>query len=171
MLLGRFGSKRKTSHFYFFALFCPRLQLTLSYAVSIALLIIITFSNTVLLSITHPYNTFFSWYSLQLCFLPFSAPPLKCYSCVGSGQKCRHEVLSINTSAQEVCKGEEDRCFWGYQRLNGSFEAFGMGCNSAQNCNNLPRFCQVVVSSNQMECCEVSCCASDLCNKLKYTGK
>ena len=70
-----------------------------------------------------------------------------------------------------VCDFEDDRCVWVYQRLNSSFELFGMGCSRAQFCKELPQLCQEAVSSNTLECCDGSCCDSDFCNKLRYTGK
>ncbi|XP_078381457.1 sperm receptor for egg jelly-like [Oculina patagonica] len=102
-------------------------------------------------------------------FIKVKARPLKCYSCLGSGQKCRDEVVSKNSSAQVVCKVYEDRCFWRYQRVNSSMENFVMGCNTKQNCEKLQRSCMEGMSSNLLECCDTSSCNSDFCNKLSYT--
>ena len=101
----------------------------------------------------------------------FSARPLKCYSCRGSGPECRDEVVSKNTSAQVVCREDENQCFWGYERINSTMEHFVMGCNSKKFCGKLPRICEEEVSSNRLECCDASCCGSDFCNKLNYTGR
>ncbi|XP_078381460.1 uncharacterized protein LOC144664226 [Oculina patagonica] len=102
-------------------------------------------------------------------FVKVKARPLRCYSCLGSGLKCSDEVVSKNSSAQVVCKGYEDRCFWRYQRANSSMENFVMGCNTKQNCEKLPRSCMEAMSSNLLECCDTSCCNSDFCNKLSFT--
>lgn len=99
-----------------------------------------------------------------------AARPLKCYQCAGSGQECRDKLVSKNSST-EVCKVYEDRCFWGYQRLNSTLELFVMGCNTRQHCKKLPLIGEKAVSSNQLECFDVFCCDSDFCNKPRYTGR
>jgi len=114
------------------------------------------------------YNNFSRDFDFRL--LPFSGPPLKCYQCKGTGQDCRNEELSKNSSSQVVCEDNEDRCFWAYHRFNSSLEVFGLGCRAAQFCEKLSQICHELMSSNENECCDGSCCHSDLCNKLKYTG-
>ena len=68
--------------------------------------------------------------------------------------------MSKNSSFQVVCENEEERCFGAYQRLNSSLEGFGMECHSAQFCKALPQICQELVTSDENECCEGSCCDS-----------
>lgn len=97
--------------------------------------------------------------------------PLKCYKCLGPGQECRYEVVSKNRSAQVACEVYEDRCYWAYQRVNSSLESFIMGCITKQYCEKLPRQGQEAVRSNLIECFDISCCDSDLCNKPLYTGR
>ena len=118
-------------------------------------------------------KTFHTNFSHIACFRYFliAQPLLKCYSCQGSGQECRDEVVSKNSSAQTVCGAYGDRCFWAYQRFNSSVDIFFMGCITESEYKQRLLLSEEAVSSNIIECFESSCCDSNFCNKLKYTGR
>ena len=141
------------------------------------MLCIVLSSQTTSIFQLYPYPNFshkFLQYYLLFCTRRYffaAQPLLKCYKCFGSGQECRDEVVSKNISAQVFCELHEDRCYWAYQKVNSSLEAFVMGCHTKQYCEKLPRLGEEAVSSNLIECFDVSCCDSDYCNKLRYTGR
>ena len=99
----------------------------------------------------------------------FAGNLLRCYECLGSGENCSVDRVSTNSDKQIVCGSAEDRCILVYSR-DENLEQFTMNCSHRDICKESVESCHEDMKTKKLECCDVTCCDSDFCNKPKYSG-
>lgn len=144
--LNSVSSKTSRSAYFFFKINWAIEEITCKF---IALIIIAIFPSNV-------------WVSLPADFL-------RCYECLGSAENCSEDEMSTNSGKQIVCGSVEDRCILVYSR-DGNLEQFNMNCSRRDTCKEAVESCHETMKTNKLQCCDVTCCDSDFCNKLEYSG-
>ena len=99
----------------------------------------------------------------------FAANLLRCYKCLGSEGNCSEDKISTSNDRQIVCGSVEDRCILVYSRSENLGE-FKMNCSHRDTCREAVQSCHEAMKTKKLQCCVVTCCDSDFCNKPKYSG-
>lgn len=102
--------------------------------------------------------------------ISFAANHLRCYECLGSRENCSEEKISTNSDKQIVCGSVEDRCILVYSR-DENLKQFKMNCSHRDHtCREEVESCNEAMKTKKLQCCDVTCCDSDFCNKPIYSG-
>ncbi|XP_020619273.1 uncharacterized protein LOC110057034 [Orbicella faveolata] len=107
----------------------------------------------------------------QIIHLVKGDPPeisQRCYACLGSEENCSEDKISTDSGKQMVCGSVEDRCIIVYSR-DENLEQFKMNCSHRDTCKEAVESCHEDMKTKKLECCDVTCCDSDFCNKPKYS--